>query len=91
MKQANRFKRCALAITLIVALLAINLTPAFAAEQINLNTATSEQIQEVNGIGQVKATAIMEAKPFKSWDEVLAVKGIGPKTLEKIQAMFKLE
>lgn len=54
---------------------------------INLNTATAEQLQELNGIGEVMARRILEDRrlngPFRSVEEWTRVKGIGPKTLEK--------
>jgi len=56
--------------------------------KVNLNTADADTLQrELNGIGAVKARAIVEYReangPFASVDELLEVKGIGPATLEK--------
>ena len=57
---------------------------------ININTATAEQFTELNGIGDVKATAIVEYRAkhgdFSSVDELLNVSGIGEKTLDNIRA-----
>ncbi|MCY1289943.1 hypothetical protein D9M68_321880 [compost metagenome] len=55
---------------------------------VNLNTADADTLQrELNGIGAVKAKAIVEYReangPFASVDELLEVKGIGAATLEK--------
>jgi comEA protein len=56
---------------------------------INLNTATSSQLQEVPGIGPVTADKILKMRksygPFKSVDDLRAIKGIGPKRLEKMR------
>jgi competence protein ComEA len=56
---------------------------------VNLNTATSEQLQEVPGIGPATAEKILQARKsygaFKSVDELQAIKGIGPKRLEKMR------
>ncbi|PAV49643.1 competence protein ComEA [Pseudomonas sp. HAR-UPW-AIA-41] len=55
---------------------------------ININTADAVTLdRELNGIGAVKAKAIVEYRdangPFASVDELLEVKGIGAATLEK--------
>src|SRR5579859_736810 len=56
---------------------------------INLNTATSEELQQVPGIGPVNAEKILQMRKaygaFKSVDDLLAIKGIGPKRLEKMR------
>ncbi len=73
---------------LLVAFLAGGL-PVFAAEQININTATVEQLVEVKGIGEVLAQRIIEYRQskgdFTSLDELQNVKGVGGKTLEKLR------
>ena len=56
---------------------------------VNLNTATSEELQQVPGIGPVNAEKILQMRkaygPFKSVDDLRAIKGIGPKRLEKMR------
>ena len=56
---------------------------------VNLNTASAEQLQEVPGIGPVTAEKILQMRkaygPFKSVDDLLAIKGIGHKRLEKMR------
>ena len=56
---------------------------------VNLNSATSEELQEVPGIGPVTAEKILQARKsygaFKSVDDLQAIKGIGPKRLEKMR------
>lgn len=53
-------------------------------EKINLNTATAEQLQKLDGIGETKSKAIIDYREkhggFKRIEDVLAVKGIGDKT-----------
>jgi competence protein ComEA len=59
------------------------------AAPINLNTADSEQLQLVPGIGPATADKILQMRKaygaFKSVDDLLAIRGIGPKRLEKMR------
>ena len=57
------------------------------AEIVDVNTADAETISaELKGIGFAKASAIVEYRevhgPFKSLDDLMQVKGIGPRTIE---------
>ena len=56
---------------------------------VNVNTANSEQLQLVPGIGPTTADKILKMRksygPFKSVDDLRAIKGIGPKRLEKMR------
>lgn len=71
---------------ILAALASINL--AFAA--VNINTATPEELDAVKGIGPGKAQAIVDYRtkngPFKSVDDLKAVKGFGVKTLDKLRS-----
>jgi len=59
------------------------------AHPINLNSASAAELQQVPGIGPSTADKILEMRKsygaFKSVDDLLAIKGIGPKRLEKMR------
>ena len=56
---------------------------------VNLNTATALELQEVPGIGPSTADKILKMRKsygaFKSVDDLRAIKGIGPKRMEKMR------
>jgi competence protein ComEA len=55
---------------------------------INVNSASTDELQRLPGIGPVTAQAIIStrtATPFQSVNDLDKVKGIGPKTLEKLR------
>ena len=59
------------------------------AQPVNINTANSEQLQTVPGIGPATAEKILQMRKsygaFKSMDDLLAIRGLGPKRLEKMR------
>jgi competence protein ComEA len=71
---------------LVPAVLAKKKPPA---APVNLNTADSEELQLVPGIGPATAEKILQMRKaygaFKSVDDLLAIRGIGPKRLEKMR------
>ncbi|MFA4953481.1 MAG: helix-hairpin-helix domain-containing protein [Candidatus Pacearchaeota archaeon] len=71
---------------LFVILISINLIYASCSEgQIDINTATKEELEELYGIGPVKADAIINSRQFNSTDDLINVKGIGEIILNKIK------
>jgi comEA protein len=90
-------ERCKLQVWLSLFLLAICF--AFAAtsaaakkpppKPININTASSEELQQVPGIGPVTAEKILQMRKsygaFKSVDDLLSIRGIGKKRLDKMR------
>ncbi|MGD9584869.1 MAG: ComEA family DNA-binding protein [Lysobacterales bacterium] len=79
----NTFKALLLSLLFVFA-------TAVQAGPVNINTASAEQLTELNGIGLVKAQAIVAYREqngaFKSADQLANVKGIGLKTVEKNRA-----
>ncbi len=61
---------------------------AWAAERVNINVASAQEIAEaLNGVGLSKAEMIVEYReangPFQHIDELVNVKGIGLRTVDK--------
>ncbi len=55
---------------------------------LNLNTATSKELQSIKGIGPVIAERIIAGRPYKTVNELRKVKGIGAKRFEEFRAYF---
>jgi len=56
---------------------------------VNINSATSEELQQVPGIGPATAEKILQMRKsygaFKSVDDLLAIRGLGQKRLDKMR------
>lgn len=74
-------------LAVIAGLFALN---SFAADVVDLNNATQQELESIHGIGPAKASAIIEYRTqhggFKSLDELDNVPGFGPKHVEKMRA-----
>lgn len=83
-KVTSIYKRVVFSISLLISALLLSLAHS---APININSADVDTIMEnLTNVGPVKATAIVEYReqngPFKRVEDLLAVKGIGEKTLE---------
>ncbi len=81
---------------LVLLLFAVASPMAAFAGPVNINTADAETISaELQGVGMSKAQAIVEYRknhgPFKSFDDLTLVKGIGARTVEINRANILFE
>jgi competence protein ComEA len=58
---------------------------------VNLNTATRAELESLPGIGAVLAGRILDARPFRSVDDLDRVKGIGAKKLADVKALVTVD
>lgn len=62
---------------------------SFAADTVDINTATQEQLESLNGIGPAKAKAIIDYRTengnFKTVDDLDNVKGFTTKGIDKFR------
>ena len=91
-----KYKTIVLAFSLVVCL-GLALAPAALAqkgkavsnEKVNLNTATSEQLQTLPGVGPAMAKRVLEYRAkvgkFTKVEEILNVKGFGEKNFQKLK------
>ena len=69
----------------LLAFVCLMASRVFATGTIDINAASSAQLDTLTGIGPVYAQRIIDGRPYSSVDDLLRVSGIGPKTLQKIK------
>ncbi|MDR1062779.1 MAG: helix-hairpin-helix domain-containing protein [Azoarcus sp.] len=78
----------------LIVTLALSPLAALALEPVNINTADSTALQQINGLGPSKANAIIEYRkangPFASLDDLVKVPGIGEKSLASMKPQITI-
>ena len=72
-------------VLILLLFLISNISASCEEGQIDINTASESELDNLYGIGPVKAEAIVDARPFDSVDNLIDVWGIGEATLTKIK------
>ena len=58
---------------------------------LDLNTVSKKELQSIKGIGHILAERIIDGRPYRTVDDLLKVKGVGPKKLENIRPYFVVD
>nr|WP_269750504.1 helix-hairpin-helix domain-containing protein [Neptunomonas qingdaonensis] len=58
--------------------------------KVSINNATASQLEVIKGMSKKLAQNIVADRPFKTLDETLQVKGMGPKLLQKMRSFLSL-
>jgi|GEM_PF-3300641 len=59
--------------------------------RVNINTATSDELQELPGIGPATAATIIKERPIRSISKFTKIDGIGPATEAKLRRLIKFK
>jgi len=94
----NRFAtRFGVALLTLAVLTVASVSPLLAAsgdDPIDLNRATISELVQLPGVGEVIAKRIVDFReehgPFKRVDDLMKVKGIGEKSLDKIRPYVRV-
>jgi transcriptional accessory protein Tex/SPT6 len=57
----------------------------------NVNTATVKELGNLPGVSKSVAAAIYSGRPYTNVAELIRVRGIGPKTLERVRPFVRTE
>lgn len=86
-----------ISLAIVVVLLFAWFTAAWTEDssKVNINTASADELVQLNGVGEKKAAVIIEFRetngPFKLPEDFMKVPGIGPMTFEKNKKRIVVE
>lgn len=86
----NRWLLIAIGVGFAVAILFFAMKRRGPSGPIDVNRATAAELERIPGVGPAMAKDIVKGRPYQTTDDLLKVKGIGPKTLEKMRPMLLL-
>jgi competence protein ComEA len=59
--------------------------------RVNINTATLTELESIPGIGETLAKQIVAHRPYTSIDQLVAIRSIGPSSVEKLRTYMKVD
>lgn len=83
----TKMKKCLLVVVMVFGMIvSFGGNKVEASEKVDINSATIEELQKLDGVGAPLAQKIIDARPYKTVDELKAkVVGIGPAKMKAIQ------
>ena len=60
-------------------------------DPVDINSASKRELERVPGVGPVTADRIIEHRPYAGVEDLMSVKGIGTKTLEKMRPFIRVD
>jgi competence ComEA-like helix-hairpin-helix protein len=65
-------------------------SPTEGSLRVNINTATLTELETIPGIGETLALQIVAHRPYTSIDQLVAIRGIGTSSIEKLRPYVKV-
>ncbi len=66
-------------------------TPQPGSLRVNINTATTRELESVPGLGPTLSALVVAGRPYNTVEELTRVRGIGPRTVDSIRPFVKVE